>query len=73
MQHLTEAQRKDIEKRVYQKYPVTKEEMTCTRKKDYRDGIRAEYRKRIMREYQSEKVEYKQGINTTVRIDKQEV
>lgn len=54
---LTEEQYKDMEKRVYERYPVTKEEMRCQRKKDYKDGVRAEYRKRLMRQY-TEKKEY---------------
>lgn len=62
MQHLTEAQEAEIRKRVYDRYPVTKEEMSCQRKRDYKEGIRAEYRKRILREYQTEKVEYKQTV-----------
>jgi hypothetical protein len=38
---------KDLEKEIYRKYPVLKRERTCAREKQHRDGLRAEYRKRL--------------------------
>jgi hypothetical protein len=48
---------KILEKRVYDKYPVSKRELECLREKKRMAGIRDAYRKRLF-EITKEKKEY---------------
>jgi hypothetical protein len=46
---------KTIEKMVYERYPVTKEEMSCARERDKRDYLRSQYKKELKKGFVSKK------------------
>jgi hypothetical protein len=50
--------KKDIEKRVYEKYPLRKREISCAAHKQKMDNIRDLFRKRLMNEKKPEKREF---------------
>lgn len=51
-------QKKAVEKKVYEKFPVSKGEMKCRNEKRDMDRLRANYRKKLYEEIRSEKAEY---------------
>lgn len=55
---MTREQKKAIEKMVYERFPVTKGEMKCRNEKKTMDELRASYRKKLIKQLRSEKVEY---------------
>lgn len=54
---MTREQKKAIEKKVYQKFPVSKAEQKCRNEKKTMDDLRASYRKKLI-EQMREKAEY---------------
>lgn len=50
---MTREKRKQLEKRVYETYPESKEEQTCAATKRRMDHKRGELRKRLIREEQA--------------------
>jgi hypothetical protein len=51
--------RRQIEKKVYEKYPVTKGEIECANERATMNQLRYNYRKKLEIEFNNEKVEYK--------------
>lgn len=51
--------KQEIEKRVYDKYPMSKREISCAAHKQKMENIRDIYRKRLMNEDKKEKREFK--------------
>lgn len=51
--------KQDIEKRVYEKYPLRKREITCAAHKQKMENVRDLFRKRLMNEQKTEKREFK--------------
>lgn len=54
---MTREQKKAIEKRVFEKFPVSKAEMKCRDEKRTMDQLRAAYRKKLIEQLR-EKAEY---------------
>jgi translation initiation factor IF-1 len=51
--------RRQIEKKVYEKFPVTKGEIECANERRIMNQLRYNYRKKLEIEFNNEKVEYK--------------
>lgn len=54
---MTREQKKAIEKRVYERFPVSKAETKCKNEKKTMDDLRASYRKKLIEQLR-EKCEY---------------